>query len=337
MRSLRGVVRMRRASVLVSVIGVLLMALAVCLHVSAQDDKPQFTVYVTTQDFSALRAGPGQGFERLDVVPPVTTMPATGRTADTRWVQVIYNGQPGWIAAVLLVWSGDVITLPVDGVNPVPFVRRAGAVGVTTRETPIYRTQVTPSDQVGTLPEGTTVELTGRLGGDGRGFFRFQIMYQGQLYWVGSWNIRVVDGNYRRLLDVAYLYPYGKLVRKLQDNIAQALGSYQQIHDVWERLSEGDKVSCSPIPPLVKQVITEGDVHKAPTFRPAVIALNAAITSINSAISAFETACGDPNFVLTREFIDQQLTELENAQRNLTLAGSLVEPLRVRDPLLDTK
>jgi hypothetical protein len=316
------------------------LLLAVCLvKVAAQDTPtaPKTSVYVTTQDFSSFRTGPGTGFDRLAIIAPVVTLPAYGRTSDTRWVQVAYQGQLGWVASMLLVWSGDIIKLPVDGVNPAPFVRRAAALGVTTRETPIYRSQVTPQDQIGVLPAGTQVELTGRLGGSGRGFFRFQIKVQDQLYWVGSWNIRVVDGNYLRLLDLAYLYPYGRLVRQLEDNLAQAVGSYSQISGVWQRLSRGDHVSCSPIPLYVKRILTDGDVRKEPTFEPAVIALDSAIKSINSAIAAFEDACGnkDPNFVVTRDLVNTQLQELDNAERSLILVGSLLEPLRRRNPLLN--
>jgi uncharacterized protein YraI len=260
-------------------------------------------------------------------------MPAYGRTSDTRWVQVEYEGQRGWIASFLLVWSGDIIDLPVDGVNPYPFIRRAAALGMTTRETPIYSTQVTPEDQVGTIPAGTEVELTGRLGGSG--FFRFQIRYQGQLYWVGSWNIRVTDGDYRRLLDLAYLYPYGRLVLQLQNNLALGVGSYSQILSVWNNLNQGNSVACEPLPPYVQRILTDADVRKEQSFQPAVTALDDAITSINSAISAFADACADPKFNLTPEYITTQLTTLDTARRSLILTGSLLEPLRERNPLLD--
>jgi uncharacterized protein YraI len=318
------------------------MALAVLLLslptlAFAQDDTqslPATPVYVTTQDFSSLRTGPGRAFTRLTVVPPVQTLPAYGRTSDTSWVQVAYDGQLGWINSTLLVWSGDIIDLPVDGIDPYPFIRRAAALGVTTRETPIYASQVTPDDQVGTIPAGTQVELTGRLGGTG--FFRFQIRYQGQLYWVGSWNIRIVDGDYHRLLDLAYLYPYGRLVRQLEDNLAQAIGSYSQISGVWRRLQQGDQVACQPIPPYARRILTDADVAKQPTFLPAVEMLDDAIASINKAISAFSDACADPNFVLTTVVINTQVAELDNAERSLILAGSLLEPLRRRNPLLDS-
>lgn len=301
---------------------------------SPTDTTPDTGIYVTTQDFSSLRTGPGQSFTRITILPPVTTLKAVGRTADTRWMQVDYKGTLGWIASILLIWTGDVTTLPVDGINPAPFVRRAGAVGVTTRETPLYRTQIVPEDQVGTLPAGTEVELTGRLGSNG--FFRFQIQYQEQLYWVGAWNIRVISGNYLRLLDSAYLFPYGRLVLQLQENLAITIGSFTQIRDVWRRLGQGATVTCTPPPTYARSLLTEADVQVETEFKPAVAALDEAIKSINTAVSSFIDLCNSTDRSLSQTDIDAALTELANAERNLILVGSLLEPLRVRNPLLAT-
>ncbi len=298
------------------------------------DTTPDTGIYVTTQDFSSLRTGPGQSFARITVLPPILTLKAVGRTADTRWMQVDYKGTLGWIASILLVWSGDVTTLPVDGINPVPFVRRAGAMGVTTRETPLYNQQIIPEDQVGTLPAGTVVELTGRLGSNG--FFRFQIQYQEQLYWVGAWNIRVISGNYLRLLDSAYLFPYGRLILQLQESLAITVGSFTQIRDVWQRLENGATVSCSPPPTYARRLLTDADVQIETEFQPAVTALDAAVTSINTAISSFIDLCNSTDRTLTQADIDAAQAEIASAERNLILVGSLLEPLRVRNPLLAT-
>lgn len=299
---------------------------------SAQEAEPPPTgVYVTTQDIVSLRAGPGRGFERIAVVPQVVTLPAYGRTSDTRWVQVMYEGQYGWILGQYLIWSGDMIALPVDGVTPAPFIRRAAALGVTTRETAYYLTSITPEDLLGYIPAGTEVELTGRIGEEG--FFRFQVRYNGQLVWVGSWDIRVTDGDYRRLLDLANTGPYGRLILSIQRNLALALGSYQQTASIWERLSRGERIACQTPPPRVVRLVIDTDVNSAPQFLPAVRALDSAIESINGAISAYEDACA--NLIpLTNDLVEMQLDEIDNAERSLLLAGSLLEPLRRRNPLL---
>lgn len=311
--------------------------LALCMsfmNIQAQDSQPNTGVFVTTQDFSSLRQGPGRAFNRIAVIPPTTTLPAIGRTSDTQWIQVVYEGQSGWIASILLVWSGDIINLPVDGVNPYPFVRRAAALGITTRQAPVYASHI-ETTPIMTIPAGETIELTGRLGESG--YIRFQIRYQNQLVWIGSWNVHITDGDYRRLLDLAYLYPYGRLVLELEENLAFSLTSYRQILSVWSRLNSGEQVRCAPIPPLVNRTMTEGDVAKEPSFLPSVIALDNAINAINSAIKAFEDACATAGFVLTSDYVRTQLSLLADAERNLIIVGSLLEPLRARNPLLDNQ
>lgn len=287
--------------------------------------------YVTTQDFSSLRAGPSTAFERLAVVPPVVTLPAYGRTSDTQWIQVSYEGQLGWIASILLVWSGNVIDLPVDGINPSPFIRRAAALAVTVRDTPYYASVLTiaPGYVLGTIPQGTTLELTGRAGEGGH--FRVQTRYQGQLVWIGTYNLRVTEGNVLRLLNLSYLFTYGRLFITLQENYALALTSYGQIRDVWVRIRDGNRVSCL-FPPIVPRALVPADVTKEPTFEGAVIALNKAVDGINESIAAFELAC-EQGVTVEAAYIAEQIALLAEVERNMVITGSLIEPLRNRNPL----
>ena len=92
----------------------LVAILFLCLTTVVAQDTPEATptdttpdtgIYVTTQDFSSLRTGPGQGFTRITILPPVLTLKAVGRTADTRWIQVDYKGTLGWIASMKVVGS----------------------------------------------------------------------------------------------------------------------------------------------------------------------------------------------------------------------------------------
>lgn len=311
----------------------LLIALLLAVPVQAQDVVTD--VYVTTQDFSSFRSGPGRSFERLKVIDPAVTLPAVGRTADTQWVQVVHEGQRGWIAATLLVWSGDIIRLPVDGIDPNPFIRRAGAVAVTTRETPIFAGPLNVFDQVGSIPAGTSVELTGRWGGDRAGYFHFQIMHEGQLYWIGSWDVYIADGDYRRLLDISTMSLYGRLTSQYEESIAIAISTYSLIDNVWRRLAAGEQVSCGRIPPYARRTISDANATVESAFAPALVALDASIAAVNRAVSLFEDLCNSTHS-LTQDDIHSASVELDTAYRNLILASSLLQPLRVRNPLLQT-
>ena len=312
----------------------LFLIITLCLLLAPISAQPDAEVYVTTQDNSALRAGPGRAFDQLATVPPATTLRAIGRTQDTRWVQVEYEGQRGWIAYWLLVWTGDIISLPVDGVNPLPFVRRIGVSGITTRGTRIYARQVTPSDQIGTIPAGEPVEVTGRLGGGS--FFWLQVLYKGQLYWVGSWDIRITGGSLQRVLNTAYLFPYGRVALQLDTDINQATGALSSIESIWLRLGAGESVSCGFIPAFAERSVSDADVQKVPVFAPLVVALDSGIASVNRAIAAFGDACSQSTaeFFLTQDEVRAALENVRSARRELVLADSLLGSLQLRDPLL---
>jgi hypothetical protein len=293
-------------------------------------------VYVTTQDFVSLRSGPGRRFDRLTVVPPATTIRAIGRSVDLRWIQVEYDEETGWIASWLLVWSGDIISLPVDGVGERdPFIRRSLVTGITTRETRLYRRQLSPFDLVGTIPKDIEVEVTGRLGeGD---FFWLQINLNGQLYWVGSWDIRLTSGDYDRLTDTSFLYPYGRLATQLSADISGSLQSLVSIEQIWVSLLEGRNASCDSVPAYAVRVAVDNDIAREPAFAPIVTALDSAVIDINAAISKFDDACAlpDDEEQITEQDARTALIDLDEARRNLLLAQALVAALGERNPLFD--
>jgi len=67
-----------------------------------------------------------------------------------------------------------------------------------------------------------------------------------------------------------------------------------------------------------------------------VAALDSGITSTNAAISSFEDLCNSTARSLSQDDIDAALSSIADAERNLILAASLLEPLRIRNPLLNT-
>lgn len=323
-------------------IGLLLLTcVGVLGGVAAQDgstpsDASAADVYVTTQDHINFRAGPGLNWEVISTLEPGLTLPAVGRTAASNWVQVLYQGQLGWLSTRWLVWSGEMIDLPVDGFfEEEEFVRQVGVAAMTTRETPIYSSQVVASDQVGTLPPETAVEVVGRLGYEPNEMFNVQILYEGQLYWIGAWNLNLEAGRYRSVLDVSYRFAYSRLVRQFIRDINTGESRLIRIEGIWRRLQRGEAVRCSSAPELVPpRQTSDADINAEPSFGSAAVALDNAIGSTNTAIALFTDACTRADAFITQQDVQTALEEIGNAQRNYNIARSLVLSLERRDPVL---
>jgi uncharacterized protein YraI len=280
-------------------------------------------VWATTQDFSSLREGPGLHFARLTVVPPAITVPVLGRTANGRWVQVEYNGQRGWVVYWLLVWSGDLASAPVDGVGTRPTIR-LGVTATILDNTVLFDRDFLPTEL--TLPEGTLVEITGR---QGTGLYIWmQIRYQGQYYWVRSWEIEDAGGVYTTVFDVSYLNPYFRFRTGLDRDISSAVNTLLRIESIWERLAVGETVSCN-VPGYANRRLSDAEVRRLARFTPLVVALDNAIADINSAVSTFADACGreGERLFLTERDVRAALDVLNRARRNLVLARSLLNSL----------
>ena len=108
----------------------LLLSILMFLLLGSSAHAQQNPVYVTVQDYAALRAGPGIHWEQLATLPYGTTYRATGRTVDGDWIQIAYSGEIlsdarteftidgvtyGWVASWLLVWTGNVLDRIVGG------------------------------------------------------------------------------------------------------------------------------------------------------------------------------------------------------------------------------
>ena len=308
------------------------IALLLLLIVSIINVAQDTDVWVTTQDNSRLRAGASLHFETLAIIPHTTTLEATGRTADSRWVQVTYDGQTGWIAARLLVWSGDFAGLPIDGTQTVAFVRRTGVLAITTRDTPIYATELDPSDQVGIIPEETEVEVIARFGNK---FYRpLQVVYNGQSYWVGSWNLRILSGRVNSLLDNSYLLPFGRLTTQITKDINLGNSRLREIERIWTSLRDGRSVSCDRVPEyIIENLPPDVDIRHEPIFAPVVTALDAGNDYTNTAISLFEDACNRAEPYISEQDVQDAIDEVNNARRNYNLARSVLESLFQRGPL----
>ncbi len=292
-------------------------------------------VYVTTQFNLNFREGPGLNWPVIETLQPAITMPAIGRTADTGWVQIVYDGQLGWVAAPYVVWTGDIITLPVDGRFFDNYIRRVGVQAVTVHETPYYQGWVDPSAQVGVLPEGTAVEVVGRLGYRRNLMFNVMVLYEEEIYWLGAWNLNLEGGRYSSVLDNAYRNAYTRLVREFSSDISTGENRLRSIEGIWFRLQRGETVSCAfPPSALPERTVSDIDLQSEPQFSYVASALDIAIGRTNTAIAMFGDACNRADTFITQQDVRVALDEVNSARQNFNVARSLLASLQRRDPLI---
>jgi uncharacterized protein YraI len=328
----------------------ILLALILCLCFSsalhAQDDAPPDlrTVYVTTQDNASLRAGPGRNWERLAVIPFGTTLRATGRTLNADWIQVAYTGQRasdaypeatidgvtyGWIASELLIWTGSVLELTVDGVPTVNFARAAGRLILLTPDEPIYTGLVGPTERVPYPLEGMAyIEATGRLGRGENFHYWVQVKANGQFYWVSALGVPSSS-----LPDASYLYSVGRLniaASRNQSRLSRTLGD---IASRWEALSAGQPTTCNNIPPdFALLTFSEADIAREPVYAALNTAFTEAKAATDRAVARFRDVCATASISVTAEIIRLALADVAEAQRLLNVINLLLEPFEGLDP-----
>ncbi|HEX2909048.1 MAG TPA: hypothetical protein VHO69_19400 [Phototrophicaceae bacterium] len=329
-------------------------ALVLAGPVAAQSQPDYAPVYVTTQDYTVLRAGPGENWERLAVLPYGTTYRATGRTLYGRWLQIVYEGELdagartdftvdgvtyGWVAYWLLTWTGNILQLPLDGVKLVPTAREAGPIIYLGAGSYIYERGVNPATRVAYPTDYpypvVRVEVTGRLGSPDNGYFMLQLKFNNHYYWTGTWAVGV-PGEWWNLPDAAYLYPYGRLLIQLRREISHAGDVLDDIGGRWRSLDEGYTTTCNDIPEdftLRESSFSALDLDREPIYRPTAAALLSARDNINAALGRFRQICSQPGDRLVNPAeISAALAEIEAAERYLTVARTLLPPLQNADP-----
>ncbi|MCU0497612.1 MAG: hypothetical protein MUF87_09700 [Anaerolineae bacterium] len=327
-------------------------AFALAWVIRAQDLS---VVYVTPQDNAVLRGGPGTSWDRLAVLPFGETYRATGRTIEADWIQIAYTGPLeagardvftqdgvtyGWVAYWLLVWTGDILTLPIDGVGTVPTARVAGTTLILEPDEYIYEDEVDASRQVDNPFDQTVqVELTGRLGSENSGHFWLQFKMNGRFYWTGTWATGVPFG-YERLPDRSYLFVYGRLGSQLRLENFRLNRMLADIGERWRALDRGQPTTCNNIPDdfrLRAYSFNPADLIREPIYGPSVTAIQNAVSHVNTAIRQFREICAQPgDRVIDSPTIQAGLDEIESAERHLNIVRLLIAPYERRDPFFTT-
>lgn len=68
---------------------------------------PPRVVVAAGGDFVNVRGGPGTSYEILGQLQASTPADVTGKSNDGAWWQIVFGGQPGWVSASLVQFSGD--------------------------------------------------------------------------------------------------------------------------------------------------------------------------------------------------------------------------------------
>ncbi len=328
----------------------LIVISATGIYSQAQDELGVSDIYVTTQDFAKLREGPGKNWGELATLDFGVTLQATGRSVDGQWIQVLYDGAVsnsnssdtityGWIAYWLLAWTGDILELPIDGVETVRSARQSGPLITINSDTLYYVDGIDPSTRVlDTVDSPQTVEVTGRVGSANAGFFWIQFEYEGNYYWTGSWEIGEPQG-YLSVADGSSVFPYGRLLTQLQQTFGANQSNWRTISQRWYDLDAGFQTTCNNIPPLTvlrQGFFSSADVDNEPEFIAVVQAMTSLIENMNNATTLFNEVCNreDGQRFATAEDVDLAITYIDEANRQLNIVRLFLTPLERRNPLL---
>ncbi len=300
-------------------------------------------VFVTTQDYLKLRVGPGTLWEVITVLPPGTTLRATGRVSS--WVQVLYQPDGadapvhGWLYRNLLIWTGDINSLPLDGVEPEPFARIQRSTVTLRPDMLIYHNLIFGiGDRVQEPLPCEDVELTGHLGNGTYNWLQFWC--DGDYYWVGSYYFfsRSTNSDYVFSYSTSgnnFHYRYGDLIIALKNAGVTIRRRTDWIASIWDQLGRGQQVSCASPPDILQPVpISTDDLAQYPGFTVPVQALSQAMTRTNDAITLFQTACNQNNThpLVAAETVAAAQASVTEARNNLYIAQQFYYPLANRDP-----
>ncbi len=330
------------------------LALFLSLFLSLSAQQESLDVYVTTQDSTILRAGPGFEFDRLAVIPLGTTLQAVERSAGTRWIKVTYEGQTGWVAYWLLIWTGDLFTLP-EFKAPLP--EASSGVYVTTTDFSSLRAGPGLAwERVDVVPPNITMAAIGRTV-DARWL---QVDYEGQTGWIIYWLlsesgqvfslpidgvdprpfIRMEGPGRGRVVLAANVswssawiatHRYSWVLAPLYNDLVNGVYRLAQIERIWRTMDSGAQANCDILVERpVFRTIAETSLEIDMAFRPMTIALDSAIQETNRAITRFEDACGRGELFVTESEIESALAEIQDANRNYILVFSLLRSFESR-------
>lgn len=205
---------MIRKQVLIVSIVVLSLLLTVIAPAMAQDSTatPQPTAqapaltastgFFATADFRVnVRSGPGTQYTVLGQARAADALDITGRSENSQWLRVNFNGQEGWVSAALFTVTGDVATASVAEAGATAVLRNpsgtttTGATGdvvvITRVNANLRATASVNADVIATIPFNTTLTVIGRSETNNW----VQVKYNDQTGWLSSGLLFFQAGN----------------------------------------------------------------------------------------------------------------------------------------------
>jgi N-acetylmuramoyl-L-alanine amidase len=121
-------------------------------------------LYATAYRIVNVRSGPGTEYVPIGTLQPGNSADVTGRSSDSEWLRINYNGQEGWIAFFVVSLTGLLEDTSVVEVSsgaeteaPPATVEVVTRYNINLRENPVL-----DSPSLGLIPFGTTLQVDAR-------------------------------------------------------------------------------------------------------------------------------------------------------------------------------
>lgn len=322
---------------------VLLLGLLVGLVgvVSAQSE-----IMITILEDANVRAAPDVAAARIGPARAQIEYTGTGRTEDLTWIQIDYDGRPGWVSRNLVAISSDPTLLPVVGaesaepesavVEPVEEAEapppvdpgatadsNAAPVTVTTlSEANLRATPSLTGRIVSGLGPGIQLPATARLGA-GENFW-LRLDFRGDEVWIAGWIVSV-EGDLASLPLLVEPIDRANAIEQLRTGLDKTRAVLEQIAPIWYGLISGDTVFCSTQPAMPLPVAF--DVGEETDIQAALNALNAGIEDTRAAIQQWRDECALDRELIPPDEVDRGVTAVNNADGRLDAAETLINVL----------
>jgi uncharacterized protein YraI len=272
---------------------------------------------VVTNETGNIRVAPALGATVIANVPAGSVYAATGRSADSQWVRIDFNGDEGWVNGTTVAFQvGQIADLPVGDPRTIPYggfeAPRAGqssAIGPITADTTDWlRVRAGPGlgyPIIANAPINSTVWLTGRT----RSSAWLQVNFNGTLGWVAVRYLAIngtIDLNLLPFEGVVADSPplapntddnfFGTL-RLMRDRLDLAQASLDDLRARWTDAQITGRASCaSAYPPRPSDFNIGNQVLAANygTLEPLLKDFNDAMGNIRNVLDLFIQVCNQP-------------------------------------------